>query len=340
MILIECLNGLPTEYESFIIEKYDSFITSCRYIEVNYPNYDVYYMLVYESSVLIELIVFGNWEKTSTCFNSLVDIDQVVIQKCTEKIFEIFPLIKKIRIEASYKSYFLDRSFLIHRDNDQILTLPSTIEEYSLKLGYHTRKNIKNRKVRLLRDYPEVKFRAVFRIDIEKSLINKIIQLNYDRLKYKGIIPTVNELYIDNIYNYSQHYGCVTYLEIEGVIIAGCISTALNKGVFVHVISFDTDFSKYNVGEICMYYLIESSIERKMSTFHFLWGKTEFKKRFLAESHLLYSYFIYRAYSLDFFYRKIKAVASMTFNRIKLSKYSKPLRGLLKSYRKKYKCVI
>ena len=334
MISIECFKGLPIEYESFLIEKYDSFITTCRYIEVYYPTYDINYMLVYKNNNLIEILVFGNKGNASTCFNSLVDIEQNIVTEFTQKIFEIYPFIKKIEIVASYKNYFLNKSFLIYKSDDHILDLPSTIDEYYMGLGRSTRDNIRKYKVRLLRDYPQVKYVYKFGVEIEKYIIDKIIQLHYDRMKRKGIIYKIDNTRNNNYYKYSQHYGCVTYLEIDGVIVAGCISTVLNKGIFAHVIAHDNNFSKYNVGEVCMFYLIQTSIEKRMKIFHFLWGENEYKKRFMAKPHLLFSYYIYRTYSLNYVYDKVKITFTNILISFQHSKFSKPLRNAIKFYRK------
>ena len=112
MITLEFYNGLPLKYESFLLEKYDSFITTCRYIEVYYPTHDINYILVNKDGTLIELLVFGNKGKTSTCFNSLTDIDQDIIKAFTKKLFENFHSIKKIEIIDSYRIYDLKKSFL------------------------------------------------------------------------------------------------------------------------------------------------------------------------------------------------------------------------------------
>jgi len=335
MISIECFKGLPIEYESFLIEKYDSFITTCRYIEVYYPTYDINYMLVYENSNLSELLIFGNRGNKATCFNSLVSIDQNIVTEFQKNIFEKYPFIKKIEIVASYKNYFLNKSFLINKNDDQILNLPSTIDDFYLKLGYHTRKNIKNRRVKLLIDYPKVKFITKFGVDIEESIVDKIIQLNCDIMKQKGIIPGIDNTYKNNIYKYSQHYGCVTYIEIDGVIVAGCISTVLNKGVFAHVLAHDNNFSKYHVGEACMFYLIQTSIEKGLSTFHFLWGENELKKRFMAKPNILYSYYIYKSNSFDYFYNRLKISYQNILANFKNSKFTKPIKKAIKYYRKK-----
>jgi len=290
MITIECFNGLPLEYESFLIEKYDSMFINCRYIEIYYPACDINYMLVYHDHNLIDLMIFANKGKTSTCLNLLANIDQNIIRKFVEKVFEKYPLIQKIEIGASYKSYSLRKSIIVSKTNDYILKLPMTMDDYYQALGQRTRKGIRNHQSKLLRDYPNVKFVTKFGNEIEKGIVDKIIQLNKDRMKHKGIIfgKTVTEM--NNIYEYSRHYGCVVYIEIDGIIIAGRIAYLLNKQIFGHVIAHDNNFSKYNLGQVCTFYSIQTSIEKGFSAFHFLWGGNEFKQSLKAEPYPLFSH--------------------------------------------------
>lgn len=334
MISIECFKGLPIEYEYFLINKYDSFITTCRYIEVNYPTHDVNYMIVYEDANLVELLVYGNNGNTSRCFNSLTNIDQNIITEFIKKIFEEHPSIQKVNIDASYKEYTIKKAILYSKSNDLILNLPPTIEDYYKELGSSTRQHLRSRKSKLLKDYPNINFITKYGTEIEEGIVDKIIQLNRDRMKHKGVIPGIDSEEKNNIYKYSQYYGCVVYLEIDGVIVAGCISTMLNKGISIHVFAHDNSFSKYNLGEVCVSYLIQTSIEKGMSIFHFLWGESELKKRMLAKPHLLYSYFVYRTYSFDYFLYKSKSIFSDALTSFQHSDFSKPLRNIVKSYRK------
>ena len=335
MITIDFFKGLPFEYESFLLEKYDSFITTNQYIKVYYPFFNVNYMLVYENGNLIELLIFGNDGKTSRCFNSLVEIDQNVVIECTKKLFEIYPEINKIYIDASYQNYFLNKSILCFQSSDLILTLPSTIEDYLLKLGPNTRYHIKNRNTKLLRDYPEIKFVTKYGNEIEKNIIDKIIKLNYSRMKHKGIVPGISDTEKNNIYKYSQYYGCVNYIELDKVIIGGCISTILNKETYLHVYAHDNNFSKYNIGEACVFYLIKNSIEKGIFKFHFLWGENELKRRFLGKSHPLFSYIIFRSYSLEYILNYGKILSYRAFARLKQSQFSVPIKNTIKHIRKR-----
>lgn len=337
MISIECFNGLPEKYESFLVERYDSFMTTCRYVEINHPTCDFYYMLVYKSNTLVDVLIFGNKGNTSKCMNMLVEIDEDIITKCIKSIFERYPNIKRIQIDASYKSYSLKKSFLYSSCNDHIINLPSTMDEYYSELGCKTRKHIKQRNAKLLKEFSNVSFTVKSRTEIKQKTINKIILMNIDRMIHKGIIPGKSDSDKNHYFQYSQHYGCVASIEINGIMVAGCIASILNKRIYLIVIAHDNNYSKYHVGELCMTYMIQTSIEMGLTKAHFLWGENEYKARLLANPYPLFSYFVYRNYSVNYVCCRLKAAYSRIVVCFRLSKCSKPLRDIIKKFRKR-KC--
>ena len=171
MISIECNKGLPFEYESFLIERYDSFITTCRYVEVYYPTYDLNYMLVYRDGSLIELLLLGNKGTTTACFNALVKLDPDIMEICLKKIFEVYPQIRKIKIDASYVNYKLRNSVLFYKSDDHILNLPFALDVYTAKLGSKTRKHLKARNAKLVTEFSSVSFVTKFGTEIDRKSV-------------------------------------------------------------------------------------------------------------------------------------------------------------------------
>ena len=335
MISIECLKGLPLEYESFLINRYESYFTTCRYLEIYHPDAEINSALIYENGSLIELLLFENKGDTTSCLNLLARIDQDIYSEFTKHIFEIFPAIKKVEIILSYNRYTFKKSILLHRNNDYVIKLPSKIDDYFSGLGHSTRKEIKNHKSKLLRDHHQVNFITKCGVEIEERVIEKIIQLNIARMKHKGIIPGKKNSDKVNIHKYSQYYGVVAYIEIDGEIVAGNIAYILNKRMFGYVVAHDEGFSKYNIGKICQLYLIQIAIEKGLSAYHFLWGDNDYKQRFLGKPHIMVSYFIYRAYSFNFLVIKVRTTLSRALLTVRQSEQLKPIRSVIKSYRKK-----
>ena len=269
------------------------------------------------------------------CFNALVTFAPHIMELCLKKIFEFFPRIYKIKIDASYAPYELRKSILFHVSDDHILDLPSSLEHYSAGLGAKTRKHIKARQAKLIDEFASVNFVTKFGTDIEERIVDKIVQMNYDRMKHKGKVHGIDNNYKKNIYRYSQYYGCVVYLELNGEIVGGCIASIINKGLFLHVIAHDNNYSGYNVGEVCVFNMIQTSIEKGLTTLHFLWGVSELKRRFLAKQHILYSYFVYRNYSFAYLIEMMKVKLMELLLRLKDKKITNLLRSAIQDYRKK-----
>lgn len=337
MISIECVNGLPLQYESFLKEKYNSYITTCRYVEIHYPSHYIHYMLVYDDGNLIDLLVFGNKKKAAVCFNALVSLNFVVLSECLRKVFEEYPMIKQIKIDASYTKYQLEKSILVYISDDQIAFLPATVDEYLSELGAKTRKHLKARKANLEKEFERVNFVTKIADEIEESVIERIVQFSRTRVKQKGRNFGIDKTYTENLFKYSRHYGCVVYLELDGVMVAGCISTIINKEIFVHVIAYSDDFSKYNVGEVCMFDLIQTSINNGLVQFHFLWGFNELKRRLQAKQHLLFSYTVYRSYSFGYFSCKLKVVLFDFMYKFKDATIFKPIKASVSTLRQRMK---
>jgi len=334
MFSIECFRGLPFQHESFLIKRYDSFVTTCRYIETFHTTYDINYLTIKENDCLDEVLIFNIKGNNITCLNSLAYIDEDVFEEFTKYIFVNFPAIQKIRIESTYNSVSLNKSVLLMRSDDFIIHLPPTIDDYYQKLGRSIRTKLMRLKRKLQNDFPNVKFITKIGTEIDKSTIDKIIQLNFERIKSKGNIPTKNHTHANKIYQYSQYYGCVSTIEIDGLIVAGSIAFMSDKSMAGFVVAHDNTYSKYNAGQLCMIYQIQFSIEKGFTQFHLLWGELEYKTRLLGKPQQMFTYEIYRSFSLQFFISGIKEIYSHTLFKIRLSKYSLPLRNTLKKIRK------
>lgn len=331
----EFYEGLPFEYEDFLIEKYKSFITNCRYISVYFPDEKHSYALVKINSQVSEIFVFGIDADSCNCYNSLVDIAPEAITAFTKSVFEKFSGIKKLKFSASYRQYSLEKSFLFSTANDYILDLPETLDSYYSKLGSTTRRHLKNYRARLLRDFPNVQFVVKQKNEIDKEVIARIVQLSYSRMKSKGIIPGKTQKDVLDFYHFSQYYGLVSCIEVDGEIIAGSISYVLGDRFFLFMIAHENKFSKYNPGQICIVNTIQTAIEMNLKTFHFLWGDNDYKMRFMAMPKPLTTYIFYRSYSPDFMLSKIKALLSIFLLNIRQSNFTKPLRDAIKNFRKK-----
>ena len=335
MYTIECFDGFPIEYESFLIKKYDSFVTTCKYLEIFYSAIDIHYMLIHENNSLIDVMVFDNKGNTALCLNSLAQLDINILGVFTQNLFKNYPSITKIEFSSTYSNNQLDKSILTVRSDDYVIKLPPSIDNYFQQLGSSTRSNVKKHKNKFLREYPQANFVTKIGDEIDESTIDKIIRLNFERIISKKEVPHADHTQTNKHYRYAQHYGCVTYIEIDGLIVAGCIAYMSNESMYSNFLSHDNNYSKYNAGQLCMLYLIQVSIERGFSTFHLLSGECEYKTRFLAKPYPLYSNIVYKTVSIPFIISKIKEFYSRIIYQIKLSKFVTPVKNAYKKFSKK-----
>lgn len=333
MIKNEIHKGLPFEHEAFLIKRYNSYLTTCRYLEIFHPYCDFYHIAFTQEGELKELIVFGNSGNTAFCFNSLASMEESLIAEFSELIFNKFPKISKVKIDAAYRTYELAKSVMVYKSDNQILELPKTVDEYQTNLGAKKRKNIKNRITKLLNDFHSVNFTIRCGKEINESVVDTIVQFNRSRMKTKGKISGINNELENNIFKYACFYGCVGVLELDGKIIGGAIGTVINNDIFMHVISYDESFLEYNIGEICAFYMIQHAIEKGWLRFHFLWGKNELKRRMMAENHDLYSYYIFKNYSFNYYMVRIKVAINERLILLKDLSIFQPIKKVLMTIR-------
>ncbi len=335
MISTKCFDGLPHEYESFLIEKYDSFVTTCQYIEIFHPPTEAHYMLLYENELLQDIYIFDIRGNTAVCLNSLIHLNMSNTTAFKNELFAHYPEVTNIEFPSIYNDIFHDKSIITLRSDNYVIPLPDSMDGYFQQLGSSTRSNVRKHKRKFLNDYPNAKFVAKSGSEIDERMIDKIIRLNFERILSKNEVPHANHDDVNHHYNYSKHYGCVTYIELDGAIIAGCIAYTMHGSMYSYFLSHDNNYSKYNAGQLCMLFLIEVSIEKGFRDFHLLWGECEYKTRFLAKPRPLFSYKVFRSYSSSFFLSRIKEAISYMIYKIKISKFAVPIKNQVKKLRKK-----
>ena len=68
--------------------------------------------------------------------------------------------------------------------------------------------------------------------EIEKVIVDKILQMNSERMMHKGRKAGRCDVIINNIYKFSQSYGCVAYIEIDGFFDGIDFVSSISRAVF------------------------------------------------------------------------------------------------------------
>lgn len=328
--------GLPYDYNFFLKEKYHSMTFTCEYLDI-FKNIrsSAEYMILYEEENIVDLFIFEVKGNKCICYNDLICIDQNQWKFFCDNIFLKYNKIKEIILSRLYNQIQMKNQIVVGLTNDSLFDLPQCVDDYFLMMGTQTRRHIKNYRVRLNKNFPNNLFECRSGGDIEKDIVERIIDLNSQRMIAKGNIPGIDEEYKNNICQYAKNYDCVAFISINEQIIAGTICYILYDDVYLHVIAHDNSYSKFNVGQICLFELISYCINNKKKTFHFLWGVSDYKKRFLGKPYTLTSYKIYR--SKSFVYLKDYGLycSKRLLTRIKSSHYLDFIKERIKEVRRK-----
>jgi hypothetical protein len=126
------------------------------------------------------------------------------------------------------------------------------------------------------------------------------VDLNHERMQYKGIRSGIDDEYCKRIFQYVQKRGCLCVCLVNGEVIGGTINYIIDEDACLHVIAHSNLYNKYNVGQIVLVNTIQYLIERKVKRFHLLWGSHEYKDRFLCVRYSLYKIVIFKQFDIQY----------------------------------------
>lgn len=303
MVSPDCLqhifyeNEIPPEIECCIERIYQSPFCVTKYFEIfrDIRSLNALVISCGESDPLhvIAYVISG---KEITVLNELVEIEQEYVQYFADTVFSRYPTITTVNFNClKGRIAFLHYPWRRWKSSHDIaIDLPGSFDEYHSKLGKQTQKHIRYYLNRLHRVYDDVEFHVATTKEIDPSIIGRVIEMNRLRMKGKNIRSGFDKSFETRIIEFSRHYGLVSTVSIQGMIVAGAICYELGNQAYLEAISHDPEYDRYNMGQVCLYLTIKHMIENGRISFHMLWGENEYKYRFLGEKQDLYFFSIYR----------------------------------------------
>jgi len=288
---------IPNEIYEKLDDIYQS-VYSVRDYFYTYESFDnINAVVVSRARVPVHVIIFTIKKKRVQILNRLCSIDSKYIDYVSKVIFNKYESIVRIDFRGIYKTRFsnMNMPHLISSIyKDIVLDLPGNFELYYTKLGKKIRKNIKYYSRRLDDTFTNVKFEVRIGSNIDPNIVKQIITFNRLRMIQKGLRPSIDKNYEEKICAFSKLYGNVGVVRINGNVCAGTIFYRVGKHVYLHVLSHVINYDKYDLGIICLFHTIKYCIEIKAQTFHFLWGTSEYKHRFLGNDKEVCNIAIFR----------------------------------------------
>ena len=277
-------------------------------------RYGYYKLFYYEQSVLQHIILFKySTQKPKTIFvlNQRFKISLQHIENICNSLFCEFKKTQEIIFEKVLDANPEQSPKMIFEKTDNVvaISLPESMESYMKStIGRKTRKHIKLAMDNFTSDFPDYKILYFEKGDILFEHISKIVLLNKDRMKSKGIIHKLNDIECKILHQYVSEsgFGLVCLCTIDDKIIGGTISSIIGEHAYTKVIAHDNLYNKYFVGQITLVYTIKYLIEEKNIKDHHLGlGNQDYKFRHGGINHDLYTVLVFRNHGLYYFREKL-----------------------------------
>ena len=243
------------------------------------------------------VIFFTHGGRTADVLNKLIDIEPDVVVRLARAIFRAYPKVDRIRMEVKFPPEELRRPLRVRlRNDDLVIQLPATLDEYRAGLGKRTRQNINQYSNRLARRYPDFRLTTLEKDAIPFALVEQVADWNRERMHKKGAVSLyeLNPEKLAPLWNLLRSHGVALCGHIGDDCVASQLFFHVGHETWVHTVGFDSSYEDVHLGLLMAYYTVVDSIERGSSRMHMLWGTPVYKQRLGAEPVPAYQVSLFR----------------------------------------------
>jgi len=290
------VNTIPDGLSGEIDNLYRSAYSTEKFINLHNRNQDINYFVIFEDGKIAHVLIYRMARHELFVLNHFYNIEEHYLEYFAHTAFKDHKRIKAISLGNMFNQLSALRyPFKPWRvKQDFIVTLPDNFDAYQAMLGKRTRTNLRYYHNKIRRDFQDFSFSVQASDVIDPDIASRIIELNRMRMKSMKITSVYDADYEQKIIALAKEYGVVGFLRADDKIIAGAICYRVGSECYAHIIAHDFDYSKYSLGMLCNYLLIEELIRRGVRHFHLDTGEMEFKYRLLAVEKTTYNYTIFR----------------------------------------------
>ena len=284
-------------------ELYDPSLTKNGYYKLFY----------YEQSVLKHIILFKyttEVPKKIAVLNKEFKISTKDIENIGKILFHEFKKVRQIIFENIFEPDTKQMPKMVFKNtsNDVIIKdLPKTADDYMKSLSKKTRHKIRLMINRITTDFPDYQINFVENNDIIFDQIQRIVQMNQNRMETKGIKSDLNDIECNVLHQYTSTsgFGCLCLSTIDGKIAGATINSIIVEHAYSHVMAHDSSYNQYSIGQVTMFnttkYLIE---EKNIKYHHMLCGTQEYKFRHGGANHDQFTFWVFRNSDIFYFCKK------------------------------------
>ncbi len=281
---------------------YKSTYSTKEYADIYFPEYDKQLFVVFTTgSTPSDIIIFAKQKRNILVINQACTIAAPVIEYFCKAMFEQYPNVKTISFDKQYthpNTTALDFLIIGTVDN-YIIDLPEDLAAYRSMLGKNIKRNMNLSINRLKRNFPEFDHDFFVREDIPEAYIDRALELNRRRMKEKGQVSGLNPANMEKTKKIAKSHGLVSRIILEnGEVASVIINTVVDDHLFFHIITHDSQYNYYRLGQVNLYLTIKHFLEQGGDKFHLLWGEYDYKQKFKGERFILYCFEIARNSSI------------------------------------------
>jgi hypothetical protein len=243
------------------------------------------------------VLLFTPSGRTVDVLNKLVDIEAPEVERFAQAVLRAYPTVDRIRMEIKFPPEKLRRPLRTRlRNDDLVIKLPATLDEYRAGLGRRTRQNINQYARRLERSCPDFRLATLEKGAIPFTLIEQVADWNKARMHKKGeaSIYELNPEKLVPLWGLLKSHGVALCGHVGGECVAAQLLFLVGHETWVHTAGFDTAYEDVHLGLLMAYFTVVESIERGCSRMHMLWGTPIYKQRLGAQPVPAYQISLFR----------------------------------------------
>ena len=212
----------------------------------------------------------------------LTEISKLTFDNLINKIFEENDNVFQIQTRYSLNQYQGLEIF-----NHWRVELPATIEEFSSKLSSKTRYNTQWYPKKINEKFGKYEIKRLERAEITDDIVHKYFE--FKKVTHNFDYQMTPKQYLDEFY-VTHAYVMYINKNVEAVIF-NCL---VGEIAYIENLAFNPELSKFSLGTVLYYYLINDLINEKTKYIYLGDGNQEYKKRFNGTNQLCFDGFIKR----------------------------------------------
>jgi CelD/BcsL family acetyltransferase involved in cellulose biosynthesis len=180
-------------------------------------------------------------------------------------------------------------------NEDVILELPRSQEEYLHSLGHSARTQLPYYWRRVQKEWGEEYLLSYETGEgISMEMLTELVELNRIRIERQGAVHLWHRQLVEQRWRLAQDCGFFCGLRRGGKLVAGTLSYLHRNEAYLVLIGHQTHYNHLSLGKLVLWLTIQRLIQRGVTRYHLLWGKSSYKLQLGGRPHILSEVTVFR----------------------------------------------